>query len=88
MVIDDEVEGEDDELPGDEVFDDDEVEGDDDELPGDEVVDDDEVEGEERAAADVNDLQAREGEQGQLVNLHPTKIRLLQCTAVQCSAVQ
>ena len=33
------------------------------------MVDDDEVEGEEGAAADVDDLQAGEGEQGQLVNL-------------------
>ena len=36
---------------------------------GDEVVDDDEVEGEEGAAADVDDLEAGEGEEGQLVHL-------------------
>ena len=33
------------------------------------MVDDDEVKGEEGAAADVDDLQAGEGEQGQLVHL-------------------
>ena len=35
----------------------------------DEVVDDDEVEGEEGAAPDVDDLEAGEGEHGQLVHL-------------------
>ena len=40
----------------------------------DEVVDDDEVEGEEGAAADVDDLQAGEGEQGQLVHLDDEEV--------------
>ena len=40
----------------------------------DEVVDDDEVEGEEGAAADVDDLQAGEGEEGQLVHLVDQKL--------------
>ena len=38
------------------------------------MVDDDEVKGEEGAAADVNDLQAGEGEQGQLVHLDDEKV--------------
>ena len=36
---------------------------------GDGVVDDDEVEGEEGVAADVDDLEAGEGEDGELVDL-------------------
>ena len=41
----------------------------------DEVVDDDEVEGEEGAAADVDDLQAGEGEEGQLVHLGDRELK-------------
>ncbi len=38
-------------------------------MPGDEVVDDDKVQGEQRVAADVDDFEAGEGEDRQLVNL-------------------
>lgn len=38
------------------------------------MVDDDQVEGEESAAADVDDLQPREGKQGQLVHLENEKV--------------
>jgi hypothetical protein len=40
-----------------------------DDVPGDKVVDDDKVQGEQRVAADVDDFQAGEGENRQLVNL-------------------
>ena len=38
------------------------------------MVDDDEVEGEEGAAADIDDLQAGKGEQGQLVHLDDEEV--------------
>ena len=39
------------------------------------MVDDDEVKGEEGAAPDVDDLQAGEGEEGQLVHLGDRELK-------------
>ena len=51
--------------------------------PCDKVVDDDQVEGEEGAAPDVDDLQAGEGEEGQLVNLGDQELNWKQLTPIK-----
>ena len=51
--------------------------------PCDEVVDDDQVEGEEGAAPDVDDLQAGEGEEGQLVNLSDQELKWKHLTPIK-----
>ena len=47
------------------------------------MVDDNQVEGEEGAAPDVDDLQAGEGEEGQLVNLVGRELNWKQSTPIK-----